>query len=72
VDNNGTYLDFTGKFEDGKMILTREAIVRGETCKQRMVWYEIQANKFEWNWERSDDSGNTWRVLWQIYYMRKK
>ena len=29
VDNNGTYLDFTGGFEDGKMILSRDAIVRG-------------------------------------------
>jgi hypothetical protein len=72
VDNSGTYLDFTGKFEDGKMILTRDAIVRGEACKQRMVWYNIQADAFEWNWERSDDGGQTWRVLWQIHYMRKK
>jgi len=71
VDNNGTYLDFTGKFEDGKMILVRDAIVRGEACKQRMVWYEIQADKLEWNWERSDDGGNTWRVLWQIHYVRR-
>ena len=71
VDNNGTYLDFTGRFEDGKMILTRDAIVRGKVCKQRMVWYEIQDDKLEWNWERSDDGGNTWRVLWQIHYTRK-
>jgi hypothetical protein len=66
------YLDFTGKFEDGKMILSRDAIVRGEACKQRMVWYDIQEDKFEWNWERSDDGGSTWRVLWQIHYTRKK
>ncbi|HJR82168.1 MAG TPA: hypothetical protein VJ821_18995 [Anaerolineales bacterium] len=71
VDNNGTYLDFTGKFEDGKMILRRDAIVRGEACKQRMVWYDIQADKLEWNWERSNNGGETWRVLWQIHYSRK-
>jgi len=71
VDNNGTYLDFTGKVEYGKMILARDAIVRGEACKQRMVWYDIRENKFEWNWERSDDGGNTWRILWQIHYTRK-
>jgi hypothetical protein len=70
VDNNGTYLDFTGKFEDGKMILMRDAVVRGEACKQRMVWYDIHADHFEWNWERSDDGGDTWRVLWQIHYTR--
>ena len=72
VDNSGTYLDFTGKFEDGKMILARDAIVRGQACKQRMVWYNIQADSFEWNWERSDDGGSTWRVLWQIHYTRKQ
>jgi hypothetical protein len=71
VDNNGTYLDFTGTFEEGKMILSREAIVPGEKCKQRMVWYNIQRDQFDWNWERSDDGGATWRRLWQIKYIRK-
>jgi len=72
VDNNGTYLDFTGSFRDGQMILSRDAIVRGEACKQRMVWYNITDEEFDWNWERSDDGGETWRVLWQIKYKRKK
>ncbi len=71
VDNNGSYLDFTGRFENGNMILTRDAIVKGEACKQRMIWYNIEANQFDWNWERSDDDGKTWRVLWQIKYKRK-
>jgi len=72
VDNNGTYLDFTGKFEDNRMILSRDALVKGQTCKQRMVWYDIEQNKLEWNWERSDDNGKSWRVLWQIHYTRMK
>jgi len=71
VDNSGSYLDFTGGFNNGKMILSRDAIVRGEACKQRMVWYNIEADQFDWNWERSDDGGNTWRVQWQIKYKRK-
>ena len=71
VDNSGSYLDFTGTFEDGKMILSRDAIVRGEACKQRMVWYNIEASQLDWNWERSDDGGITWRVLWQIHYQKK-
>ena len=44
VDNSGSYLDFTGTVEDGKMILSRDAIVRGEACKQRMVWFNIEAS----------------------------
>ena len=70
VDNNGSYLDFTGNFEGNKMVLARDAIVRGEKCRQRMVWYDIQANRFQWNWERSDDGGQTWRTLWHIQYTR--
>ncbi len=72
VDNQGSYLDFTGKFEDGKMILSRDAIVKGEACKQRMVWFDIEANQFKWNWERSDDNGQTWKVLWHLQYTRRK
>jgi hypothetical protein len=71
VDSNGAYLDFAGRFEDGKMILGRDAIVKGETCKQRMVWYDIQDDRLEWSWERSDDGGRTWHALWQIHYNRK-
>jgi hypothetical protein len=71
VDNNGTYLDFTGTFEDGKIILSRDAVVRGEKCKQRMVWYDIEEQQFKWNWERSNDGGQTWRTLWHIDYTRK-
>ena len=71
VDNSGSYLDFTGNYEDGKMILVRDAMVRGEACKQRMVWYNITGREFDWNWERSDDRGKTWRVLWNIKYIRK-
>lgn len=71
VDNSGSYLDFTGGFENRKMTLSRDAIVKGEPCKQRMVWYNIHANEFDWNWERSDDGGKTWQVKWQIKYTRK-
>jgi len=71
VDNSGSYLDFTGRYEDGRMILVRDAVVRGEACKQRMVGYNIEPSKLDWNWERSDDGGANWRVLWQIKYKRK-
>jgi hypothetical protein len=71
VDNNGSYLDFTGRFENEKMILSRDAIIRGQACKQRMVWFNINSNQFDWNWERSDDGGESWRALWEIKYRRK-
>ena len=70
VDNSGSYLDFTGGFEEGKMILSRDAVVRGEACKQRMIWFNIEASQFEWNWERSDNGGEMWQTLWSIHYQR--
>lgn len=70
VDSSGSYLDFTGGLRDGQMVLARDAIVRGEACQQRMVWYNITKDEFDWNWERSDDGGMTWQVKWQIKYRR--
>jgi hypothetical protein len=72
VDNAGGYLDFVGGFEGGKMVLARTAERDGVRFLQRMVWYNIERDQLDWNWERSDDAGKTWKVLWQIHYVRKK
>jgi len=71
VDNNASYLDFVGGWEGDRMILSRQAQRDGQTFRQRMVWYAIAADSLEWNWERSDDEGETWKVLWQIHYRRQ-
>jgi hypothetical protein len=59
VDNSGGYLDFVGGFADGKMTLSREATIDGKPVRQRMVFYNIQPDELDWNWERSDDGGQT-------------
>jgi hypothetical protein len=71
VDNSGGYLDFIGGWQDDKMILSRSFQVKGKTIMQRMVWYKISDNKFDWNWEGSKDGGKTWQVNWLIHYKRK-
>lgn len=72
VDNKGGYLDFTGGFEGGKMIFTREFTAKnGSEMMQRMVWYNIENDKFDWNWELSADNGKTWKLNWKIHYTRK-
>lgn len=72
VDNSGAYLDFTGEFRDGKMILGREATgADGKNFLQRMVWYNITGKAFDWNWERSTDGGKTWTLVWKIAYTRR-
>ncbi|HET7142562.1 MAG TPA: hypothetical protein VFI68_00970 [Anaerolineales bacterium] len=71
VDTSGTYLDFVGDFTDGRMILTRNGIVDEKPVKQRMIWYNITKDKLMWNWERSNDNGTEWQVIWKIQYKRK-
>ena len=72
VDNEGGYLDFSGGFADGKMTLGRSFQRDGKTIQQRMVWYDITADAFSWNWERSLDAGKSWEVMWKIAYTRRK
>ncbi|MGH9580349.1 MAG: hypothetical protein ACRD2R_05090 [Terriglobales bacterium] len=73
MDNSGSYLDFVGEFSEGKMVLSREAVGRdGKKFLQRMVWFNINAEKFDWNWESSRDGGETWQVAWAIHYTRQQ
>ena len=71
VDNQGNYLDFAGKFENGRMILQREKFEGGKKILQRMIWYNIAENSLDWNWEKSEDDGEKWILLWHIHYERK-
>ncbi len=71
VDNSGSYLDLVGGMEGDRMILIRDTVLDGNPIKQRMVFYNIAENALDWNWERSEDNGTTWTLLWQIHYQRK-
>ena len=72
VDNEGGYLDFVGEFQDGQMILQREALrPDGTKILQRMIWKNITRNEFDWSWEASLDGGKSWQVNWPIHYKRK-
>jgi hypothetical protein len=72
VDNSGGYLDFIGNWQDDKMILSRSVVIKGVKTIQRMVWYNISDDTFDWNWEKSIDNGNTWTISWKIHYTREK
>ena len=72
VDNQGAYLDFIGEFDEDKRIFKREVFKPdGTKILQRMVFYDIQQNSFNWDWESSKDDGKTWTILWGIKYKRK-
>jgi hypothetical protein len=73
VDNEGSYLDFSGGLDNGFMIFQRESVRRdGTKAMQRMVWKNITANELDWSWESSADGGKTWQVQWPIHYKRKQ
>jgi hypothetical protein len=72
VDNHGAYLDFTGGFKEGGMILSRHATgPDGKPRLGRMVYFNIKPDSFDWRFETSTDDGKTWTVGWPIHYQRK-
>ena len=72
ADNAGGYFDFYGIIDEDKRIFqTRPTIRKGVEIIQRMVFLDIAENNFIWNWEISNDNGQTWTLNWQIFYERK-
>ena len=72
VDNSGGYLELAGEFSDGKMVLLRDGLLgNGKMGKQRMTFSNISKEKFDWDWDTSEDGGKTWTSRWHIVYTRK-
>jgi hypothetical protein len=72
VDSSGSYLDLNGGFADGKMVLLRDGILgNGKPGRQRMTFSNIRKDRFDWDWDTSEDGGQTWTSRWHIDYVRK-
>lgn len=72
VDNQGAYIALTGEFKDGKMQLNNEILKPdGKKVLQRMLFYNITRDSFDWSWDSSTDQGKTWTVNWKIHYVRR-
>jgi hypothetical protein len=70
VDDQGSFLDLAGDRVDEWFALARLAPERGPAARQRMVFRDVEANRFRWTWELSLDDGATWTVRWEIAYRR--
>ncbi len=76
VDNQGGYIHLTGGMQGDSMVLTTAeqkvppAISSTGKILNRMVFYNIKKDSFDWSWESSTDSGKTWNPKWQIRYVR--
>src|SRR5262245_41107853 len=64
VDDQGGYLDLIGGRVDGWFALERAAPERGQAARQRMVFRDVEVDRFRWTWELSLDRGNTWVTRW--------
>ena len=72
VDNSGSYLLFKGGYADGRMVLKSDPVENnGKVFVSRMVFKNISKNSLDWDWQRSDDGGATWKDLWNIHYVRR-
>jgi hypothetical protein len=77
VDNQGGYIHLTGGMAGDSMILKTEErnvsknISPSGKLVNRMLFYDIKPNSFNWSWEASTDGGQTWKSNWKIIYKRK-
>ena len=71
VDSEGSYIDLTGAFANGEMVVFSQRIIDGSEVLFKMRFYNIGENSLDWSWERSDDQGKSWDPRWQIHYQRK-
>jgi hypothetical protein len=61
VDDQGTYLDFTGATMAEGFVFARDG--------QRMVFRDVDRDSFTWDWERRTDAG--WQLVWRLEYQRR-
>ncbi|MEM8762672.1 MAG: hypothetical protein AAGD88_02595 [Bacteroidota bacterium] len=72
ADSQGSYLDFEGFVnKDARGFKTHTVNSKGQKMIARMVFKDIQADAFTWDWESSMDGGKTWNLLWRVNYTRK-
>jgi hypothetical protein len=71
VDDQGSWIEFRGGLEDGRMVLRTERTVGGQPLVLRQVFTVVNPDSLDWSWERSADGGKTWRPNWQLSYRRR-
>lgn len=73
ADNQGGYFDLLGSTLDNRrMFQTKVKESNGKKIIQRMVFYDIKPDSLKWDWEISQDNGQSWTLQWRIFYSRVK
>ncbi|RDY59315.1 hypothetical protein [Flagellimonas nanhaiensis] len=74
ADNQGGFYCFTGDLKGDKKTFQTATIETkdGKKITQRMVFYQITQDSMTWDWELSNDGGESWTLNWRINYKRKE
>ena len=70
VDSTGNYWALRGESHPEGFAFAVGELEDGREVIKRMVFSNIEADHFDWRWERSYDTGDTWELLWTIDYRR--
>jgi hypothetical protein len=72
VDDQGSYLAFTGGLERGAMTLYGEPRdTEGKTVQMRMIFLDVRPNSIRWEWQRSEDGWKSSTTMMRIDYTRE-
>lgn len=72
VWRNGTILDMSGDYKDGKMILEGESKnQQGQMVMNRVTWYDNEDGTVRQHWQQSSDKGKTWTTAFDGLYKKK-
>ena len=72
VDDQGSYLAFTGGVDKGTMALYGEPFQQnGKKIHMRMIWLDVRPESMRWEWQRTTDE-KTWTAVMVIQYQRRK
>jgi hypothetical protein len=70
VDSTGNYWALRGSPQAEGFAFSVVEVEDGREVQKRMVFFDIEADRFRWRWERSVDGGGTWGALWTMEYGR--
>ena len=72
VDSTGNYWALHGESHPEGFAFSVGELDDGREVLKRMVFSDIEADRFAWRWERSFEAGDTWELLWAIDYRRER
>jgi hypothetical protein len=70
ADSDANYWAFVGSAAEGEVVFATPGPVDREHLYKRMVFSDIEPDRFRWRWESSPD-GAGWTERWAIAYRRR-